>query len=80
MNRGRIPMTVRFKGAHFPKAIILTCVRWYVDYPLSTRHVEELMQERGVTVDHATINKKPLLVEAGDEGLTAAAQFYALAA
>jgi transposase-like protein len=30
-------------------------VRWYVAYPLSYRHVEELMQERGVPVDHATI-------------------------
>jgi hypothetical protein len=24
---------------------------------LSTRHVEELMQERGVSVDHSTINR-----------------------
>jgi putative transposase len=38
------------------KEIILTCV-WYVAYPLSYRHVEELMQERGVSVDHATINR-----------------------
>ena len=38
------------------KDIILTCVRWYVAYPLSCRQVEELMQERGVAVDHATIN------------------------
>ena len=50
-------MAVSFKGAHFPKEIILTCVRWYVAYPLSTRHVEELMEERGVEVDHATINR-----------------------
>ena len=50
-------MAVSFKGAHFPQAIILTGVRWYVAYPLSTRHVEELMRERGVHVDHATINR-----------------------
>ena len=50
-------MAVSFKGAHFPKDVILTCVRWYVAYPLSTRHVEELMEERGVNVDHATINR-----------------------
>jgi putative transposase len=50
-------MTVSFKGAHFPKDVILTCVRWYVAYPLSTRHVEELMEERGVNVDHSTINR-----------------------
>jgi putative transposase len=48
---------VRFKGAHFPKDIILVCVRWYVTYPLSYRQVEELMQERVVSVDHATINR-----------------------
>ncbi len=46
-----------FKGAHFAKDIILTCVRWYVAYPLSYRHLEEMMQERGVPVDHATINR-----------------------
>jgi putative transposase len=50
-------MAVRFKGAHFPQEIILTCVRWYVAYPLSTRHIEELMRERGVCVDHSTINR-----------------------
>jgi putative transposase len=50
-------MAVSFKGAHFPQAIILTGVRWYVAYPLSTRHVEELMLERGVHVDHSTINR-----------------------
>ncbi len=38
---------VSFKGAHFVKDIILTCVRWYAVYPLSYRQVEELMQERG---------------------------------
>jgi transposase-like protein len=50
-------MAVSFKGAHFPKDVILTGVRWYVAYPLSTRHVEELMLERGVEVDHSTINR-----------------------
>ena len=46
-----------FKGAHFPKEIILTGVQWYVAYPLSTRHVEELMRECDVYVDHSTINR-----------------------
>src|SRR4030095_12250510 len=32
-------------------------VRWYLAYPLSYRHVEELMKERGVPVDHATIQR-----------------------
>ena len=50
-------MAVSFKGAHFPQELILTCIRWSVAYPLSTRHVEERMRERGVPVDHATINR-----------------------
>jgi hypothetical protein len=45
-------MAINFKGAHFPQEVILMGVRWYVPYPLSTRHVEELMEERGVEVDH----------------------------
>jgi putative transposase len=48
---------VDFKGAHVEKDIILTCVRWYVAYPLSYRQLEELIQERGVLVDHSTINR-----------------------
>src|SRR5215475_8406475 len=61
-------MAVSFKGAHFPPEVILMGVRWYVAYPLSTRHVEELMEERGVGVDHSTINRwvvkySPLLEE-----------------
>jgi putative transposase len=62
-------MAISFKGAHFPQEVILMGVRWYVVYPLSTRHVEELMEERGVEVDHSTINRwvikySPLLEEA----------------
>src|SRR5215813_7402059 len=48
---------ISFKGAHFPQDIILMGVRWYVAYPLSYRHVEELMEERGGPVDHATIQR-----------------------
>jgi len=50
-------MAISFKGAHFPPEVILMGVRWYLAYPLSTRHVEELMGERGVNVDHSTINR-----------------------
>ena len=62
-------MAISFKGAHFPPDIILMGVRWYVAYPLSTRHVEALMLERGVHVDHSTINRwvvkySPLLEDA----------------
>ena len=48
---------ISFKGAHFPQEIILMGVRWYLASPLSYRHVEELMEERGVPVDHATVQR-----------------------
>ena len=50
-------MAVSFKGAYFPPEVTLIGIRWYLAYPLSTRHVEELMEERGVNVDHATMNR-----------------------
>ncbi len=45
------------KRMHYPLEVMLTCVRWYAAYPLSLRHIEEMMQERGVFVDHATIHR-----------------------
>ncbi|RYF30449.1 MAG: IS6 family transposase [Comamonadaceae bacterium] len=42
---------------HYPLEVMLTCVRWYAAYPLSLRHIEEMMAERGVCVDHATIHR-----------------------
>src|ERR1044071_8785439 len=35
--------------------IILLCVRWYLRYSLTYRDLEEIMAERGVSVDHVTI-------------------------
>ena len=46
-----------FRRLHYPIDVMLTCVRWYVAYPLSLRHIEEIMAERGVNVDHATIHR-----------------------
>ena len=48
---------INFKGSHFEAGIILVCVRWYLAYPLSYRHIEEIMQERGIEVDHSTLNR-----------------------
>lgn len=45
------------KGAHFEKAIIPWGVRWYMAYPISYRQREEMMKERGVSVDHSTLNR-----------------------
>jgi putative transposase len=45
------------KGMRFPIDVILVCIRWYAAYPLSYRHLEEMMEERGVVVDHSSINR-----------------------
>src|SRR5512135_2263841 len=49
-----LPM-INFKGHRFEKDIILLCVRWYLAYPLSYRTLEEMIEERGVEVDHSNI-------------------------
>ena len=45
-----------FKQRHFKQDVILMLVRWYVSYALSYRDIEELAAERGLQVDHSTIN------------------------
>ena len=45
------------KRTHYPLEVMFTCVRWYAAYPLSLRHVEEMMAERGVSVDQATVHR-----------------------
>jgi transposase-like protein len=57
-----------FKGRHFGRSVILQCVRWYLAYNLSLRDLEEMMAERGLSVDHATVHRwmvhyAPLLLE-----------------
>jgi transposase, IS6 family len=44
-----------FRGRHFRDEIIVLCVRWYLRYPLSYRNLEEMMAERGLTIDHSAI-------------------------
>ncbi|WP_208328516.1 IS6 family transposase [Paraburkholderia sp. BL6665CI2N2] len=45
------------KRLHYPLDVILMCVRWYVAYPLSLRHIEEMVAERRVCVDHSTVHR-----------------------
>ena len=65
-------MAMSFKRARLPKDVMLTCVRWYVAYPLSYRHSKERMSERGVRqprtprshqprVRHATLPHVPTI-------------------
>ena len=44
-------------GIRLPFDLICVCIRWYAAYPLSSRHLEEMMGERGVTVDHSTVSR-----------------------
>ena len=46
-----------FKRLHYPVDIIAQCVRWYLAYSLSLRNLEEMMAERGIIVDHATLHR-----------------------
>jgi putative transposase len=45
------------KRLHHPLDVILTGVRWYVAYPLSPRNLEDMMAERGVSVDHSPVHR-----------------------
>jgi transposase-like protein len=58
-----------FAGFRFPPDVIMVAVRWYLRYGLSYRDVEELLTERGITVDHVTVYRwvqrfTPLLIDA----------------
>jgi transposase, IS6 family len=44
-----------FRGRHFEDVIILLCVRWYLRYSLTYRDLEDIMAERGLSIDHVTI-------------------------
>ena len=44
-----------FRGHRFPREVILLAVRWYCRFPLSYQDVADLLAERGIRVDRATI-------------------------
>ena len=52
---GRSQAVSDFKGRHFEGEIVLWAVRWYCRYGISYRDLEQMMAERGVSVDHPTI-------------------------
>jgi transposase-like protein len=51
-----------FKRLHYPLEVMLVCALWYAAYPLSFRHLEEMMQERGAFVDHSTVHRWALKI------------------
>ena len=50
-------MALSFANKQFSSATMLMAIRWYLAYKLSYRDIEELLAERGVQVDHATIHR-----------------------
>ncbi|SFL15740.1 hypothetical protein SAMN04488498_14228 [Mesorhizobium albiziae] len=48
---------VLFKGRRFDQSVILLCMRWYLAYNLSLRELEEMIAERGLSVDHSTVHR-----------------------
>ena len=46
-----------FKGAHYPKDAVLYAVFFSVRYAVLYRDLEEIMAERGLSVDHAILNR-----------------------
>ncbi|MGR3659894.1 MAG: IS6 family transposase [Paracoccaceae bacterium] len=50
-------MSIDFKGSHYPKDVILHAVFFYVRYAVSYRDLGEIMAERGVQIDHATLDR-----------------------
>lgn len=55
-----------FKWRHFHGEVIMQCVRWYCKYGVSYRDLEEMMTERGLTIDHTTPMIVILLIEEND--------------
>ncbi|MGF6653690.1 transposase-like protein [Paraburkholderia youngii] len=45
------------KSLHYPLDVILLCVRRYAAYPLSLRHIEQTMGDRGISVRHSTVHR-----------------------
>jgi putative transposase len=48
---------IDFKGVHYPKLVILHVVFFYVRYAVSHRDLKDILAERGVRVDHDTLNR-----------------------
>ena len=48
---------IDFKGNHYPREVVLHAVFFYLRYAVSYRDLEEILQERGVDVDHATLDR-----------------------
>ncbi len=50
-------MTIKFTGRHLHSDVILQAVRYCVSYKLSYRKIEKILDERGIDVNHSSINR-----------------------
>src|ERR1700733_3250072 len=52
-----LPITASnpFKWRHYQGDIILWCVRWYLRYPISLKHMAEMAAERGLAISASCI-------------------------
>jgi len=50
-----VPASELFKGRQFDREVIVSCVRWYLSYKLSSRDLVEIMSERSIALAHTTI-------------------------
>ena len=50
-------MTISFNGAHIQKDVVLHTVYFYLRYSVSYRDLEEIVAERGIDLDLATLNR-----------------------
>jgi putative transposase len=49
-----------FRGMRLPIDVTMVCIRWYGAYPLSYRHLQEMMEERSMSVDRSTMNRRAI--------------------
>jgi transposase, IS6 family len=48
-------MKNQFKGRHFTGEVIIFCLRWYLQSPLSYQQVADLVTERGFKINKSTV-------------------------
>ena len=54
---GTRQLSWRTKGRHFEASLIVQAVSWYLRYSAQLPRIEELFLERGLPVDHSTLNR-----------------------
>jgi putative transposase len=60
------------KRLRFPIEVILVCIRWYAAYPLSYRHIEEMMEEGSVALKTASQNSGRVYIRSQTERISPA--------